>query len=496
MEGSIYEGLAFVSACFAHHARRQKALANLPRALSKEEKGLTMTGPRLGKRKVEKFATIAVIVGFLFVAGGVFAHGGDGIIHACLNNSGIPRIVNDPSQCRSNETPLNWGSGNGTVTSVGSGPGLIGGPIESAGTLAHADTTTQLSIDNSAGAVIQDVLLDNFGHVTGLFSSNLDSRYVDVVGDTMTGNLTVDGNTTFGNASSDTVTFNGLVNTSIIPNVSPTSDLGSDTNGWGDVYSRRFIADNSDSFDKFRLYGPNSSFSIGFASGQSLGFLSDWATTFTMSNHASRGWLWRDSSDNVSDGAMSLTTDGRLYLEDTAALMGDVGIGTTAPAEALEVVGNISADKVVYRSARTHYYSVGDGAFFSATGQPFETSRGMGGTFITTPGYGILVAEVHLPDGAVVTEFKAYFVDNAAENFSVSLHRVLNGFATLATVDTGSVTASSALQSLVDSSIDIPIIDNSSGHTYHVRVFSDNWPGTETLRIASAVIEYTISEVE
>lgn len=469
-----------------------------------------MTGQRLGKGKVNKFAAIAVIVAFFFVAGGAFAHGEDGIIHACLNNSGIPRIVDDPSQCRSSETPLNWGSGNGTVTSVGSGAGLSGGPIVSAGTLTHADTSTQSSINNPAGAVIQDVLLDNFGHVTGLSSSNLDSRYVDVVGDTMTGNLTVDGdtttanltvdgNTTFGNASSDTVTFNGLVNTSILPNNSSPINLGNNTNGWDKVYSSQFISDQSPNYAKFLLYQDDPSNAIGFVGGNSLGFLADWATTFTMSNNASRGWLWRDSSDYVSDGAMSLTTDGRLYLKDTAALMGDVGIGTTTPAEALEVVGNISADKVVYRSARTHYYSVGDGAFFSATGEPFETSRGYGGTFITTAGYGILVAEVHLPDGAVVTEFKVYFVDNTddpGEDFSVSLVRVLNGFSTLATVDTSSVTASPDLQNLVDSSINIPIIDNSSGHTYHVRVITDHWPGADTLRIASAVIEYTISEVE
>lgn len=44
-------------------------------------------------------------------------------------------------------------------------------------TLSHADTSSQASVDNSNGNVIQDVTLDGFGHITGLTSVNLDDRY-------------------------------------------------------------------------------------------------------------------------------------------------------------------------------------------------------------------------------------------------------------------------------------------------------------------------------
>ena len=87
----------------------------------------------------------------------------------------------------------------GTVTSVATGGGLTGGTITTSGTISHADTSSQASVNNSSGTVIQDITLDTYGHITGLASVNLDGRYyteaesdtrfVNVDGDTMTGVL-------------------------------------------------------------------------------------------------------------------------------------------------------------------------------------------------------------------------------------------------------------------------------------------------------------------
>ena len=44
-------------------------------------------------------------------------------------------------------------------------------------TINHSDTSSQASVDNSGGSVIQDVTLDSRGHITGLNSINLDGRY-------------------------------------------------------------------------------------------------------------------------------------------------------------------------------------------------------------------------------------------------------------------------------------------------------------------------------
>lgn len=44
--------------------------------------------------------------------------------------------------------------------------------------IAHGNTSSQDTVDNSDGSVIQDVTLDQYGHVTGLGTVNLDNRYL------------------------------------------------------------------------------------------------------------------------------------------------------------------------------------------------------------------------------------------------------------------------------------------------------------------------------
>lgn len=94
------------------------------------------------------------------------------------------------------------GSGSGTVTSVGITPGggisVTGGPITDSGSIevAHADTSSQASVDNSGRSFIQDVTLDEYGHVTELgtgLSIGLDQNgvsYTDEDKHTYTGHVT------------------------------------------------------------------------------------------------------------------------------------------------------------------------------------------------------------------------------------------------------------------------------------------------------------------
>jgi len=81
--------------------------------------------------------------------------------------------------------------GTGTVTvgdgamTVTAGSGLSGGGQlgtanqsgASSVTVSHADTSSQASVNNSDGTVIQDITLDTYGHLTGITSYNLDGRY-------------------------------------------------------------------------------------------------------------------------------------------------------------------------------------------------------------------------------------------------------------------------------------------------------------------------------
>jgi predicted heme/steroid binding protein len=109
----------------------------------------------------------------------------------------------------------------GTVTSITAGSGLSGGTITTTGTISHADTSSQASVDNTGGVVIQDVTLDTFGHVTGLESVDLDLRYVPLTR-TLNG-LALSSNQTFAVGTSGTdfnIVSAGTVHTFNIPNAS------------------------------------------------------------------------------------------------------------------------------------------------------------------------------------------------------------------------------------------------------------------------------------
>ena len=73
--------------------------------------------------------------------------------------------------------------------------------------------------------------------------------------------------------------------------------------------------DSGDEYTKYRFWGTSSSYGIGMVSSQTYGYLSDYATTFVMSNTATRGWKWMAETDAVGAGSMSLTVDGRLYTD-------------------------------------------------------------------------------------------------------------------------------------------------------------------------------------
>jgi predicted heme/steroid binding protein len=109
----------------------------------------------------------------------------------------------------------------GTVTSITAGAGLDGGTITVSGTISHADTSSQASVDNSGGLVIQDVTLDTFGHVTGLASVDLDGRYVPLTR-TLNG-LPLSADQTFATGTAGTdfnIVSAGTVHTFNIPDAS------------------------------------------------------------------------------------------------------------------------------------------------------------------------------------------------------------------------------------------------------------------------------------
>ena len=86
----------------------------------------------------------------------------------------------------------------------------------------------------------------------------------------------------------------------------------------------------SSSYDKIRVWD-SSSYTIGMHSGQTFGWLNDYAMTFTMNNESDRGFLWRDTSDSSAQGAMALTTNGNLCVGSAIAVGGQTTRYLTEP---------------------------------------------------------------------------------------------------------------------------------------------------------------------
>ena len=82
----------------------------------------------------------------------------------------------------------------------------------------------------------------------------------------------------------------------------------------GEIYSTRIRTPSTQDYDKLRVWD-SSSYAIGMYGNTTLGSLNGYAMTFTMSDNANWGWIWRNHVDSTSDGAMSLTTDGNLYVK-------------------------------------------------------------------------------------------------------------------------------------------------------------------------------------
>ena len=113
----------------------------------------------------------------------------------------------------SNNDTLNFASdGTLSITLTATGVGGVNKTVN----ITHATMGSQASVDNSGGTVIQDVTLNN-GHVTGLTSVNLDTRYTPINTETL------DSVTTRGGVTANSITVGGLTVTGTLTYVNSTN---------------------------------------------------------------------------------------------------------------------------------------------------------------------------------------------------------------------------------------------------------------------------------
>ena len=116
-----------------------------------------------------------------------------------------------------------------------------------------------------------------------------------------------------------------------------------------------FEAPNTQTRDKIRVWG-DAAYAIGMKSGYTFGPLdNDYAMSFQMNNQASRGFWWGNTSHSDAQGAMGLSTQGRL----TVATSVRIGYGesdtTVLPSGSLDVNGSAYIQgSVIPLTDRTH----------------------------------------------------------------------------------------------------------------------------------------------
>jgi len=76
-----------------------------------------------------------------------------------------------------------------------------------------------------------------------------------------------------------------------------------------------FAAKSVDNTAKYKLWGTDSAYAIGMTNSQTYGYLNGYATNFHMNNSSSRGWKFSANTATSNTGAMSLTVDGRMYVD-------------------------------------------------------------------------------------------------------------------------------------------------------------------------------------
>ena len=231
---------------------------------------------------------------------------------------------------------------NSVIISTASGSAIIDSAAIPALTFAAGQIVTGIidsarlptgTFGGGGGGVADGVAADNI---------TLGDAAIEIT--TNTGNITIDAQ----GADTDII-FKGTDNTSDITMLTlDGSEAGYATfNSTVQTPTIQGVA-VSDKF-KFRYWNSTNVYASGFASGYTFGGLGDgggdgFSINWTNSNTASRGFIWNKSSHSDAQGAMALTTNGKLTVAHSARIgYGEDDTTTPGATHALDVNGSFAA---------------------------------------------------------------------------------------------------------------------------------------------------------
>jgi hypothetical protein len=120
------------------------------------------------------------------------------------------------------------------------------------------------------------------------------------------------------------------------------------------------ISNSSQTRDKLRVW-TSGSYTIGMKAGYTFGPLqNNYAMSFQMNNDSARGFWWGDDAHTDAQGAMALTTDGKLTVATSLRLGFGESDTTDSPASMLEVNGDIVGQNINPASDRAYTLGADD----------------------------------------------------------------------------------------------------------------------------------------
>ncbi len=199
--------------------------------------------------------------------------------------------------------------------------------------------------------------------------------------------------------------------------------------------------------------------------------------------------LINKSSGSVGAGNVGINVDSATARLDVNGSLRFRSAGTPGMGKILTSDADGNATWQTLNAQGTSIYIVGSTDFRAQlSSTPVSIFGGNGGAYPTTPGLTSLVAPVHLPNGAKVTEVTFYVVDNVAADMNLVFGEELGtsagyGGTGVSISSTGAAAGTRAFTAPANFTI------NNGVSSYYVNV-NTQWSGTSTTLIKSVMIKY------